>query len=413
MLRLILWPVLMPSFLFGIGTGAMMPVLVLAALQLGASEAFASAIIAVIGAVALVVTVPVGMFIDRVGDKRAMGLATSAAAATLALTIIALAWPSRWSLALFVAALILRTPAATAWNLARQAVLAETVPTPMRGQAMTALGGTMRAGNVAGPLFGALLLTWMPLWSVFAFGMVTAILATALLFIPGLNADFDERTRNTKASRTQEELAAGVRWGAVGLAGAAITTLGVARVAQPILIALWGVRLGWDESQISLVVAVGSAVEMLLMVPGGYLKDRLGRSPILIACLAVYGAGFILAPLWPTSVGLVVAVVVMSVGNGLGAGINMTIGADLSPARGRARFLSIWAMFTQGGQLGGPLAISGLLLAATLPVAMTFVGGLAVAGAVWTAVWTPVLRLPSEGPARLHRRREDAVGADG
>lgn len=184
-------------------------------------------------------------------------------------------------------------------------------------------------------------------------------------------------------------------------------------MAQPILIALWGLRLGWDEAQISLAVALGSAVEMLLMIPGGYLKDRLGRSPILITCLVIYGSGFILAPLWPTSVGFVVAVVVMSIGNGLGAGINMTIGADLSPARGRAKFLSIWAMFTQGGQLGGPLAISGLLLTATLPAAMTFVGALAVAGAVWTAVWSPVLRLPSGGPLRLRKDRTDPVRAEG
>lgn len=413
MLRLILWPVLMPSFLFGIGTGAMMPVLVLAALQLGASEAFASAIIAIVGAVALVVTVPVGMFIDRVGDKRAMGLATSAAAGTLVLTIIALAWPSRWSLALFVAALVLRTPAMTAWNLARQAVLAEAVPTAMRGQAMTALGGTMRAGNVVGPLFGALLLTWWPLWSVFAFGAVTAVVATALLFVRRLNVEFDARTRDNKASRTEEELTAGIRWSAVGLAGTAITTLAVARVAQPILIALWGLRLGWDEAQISLVVAVGSAVEMLLMVPGGYLKDRLGRSPILIICLVVYGTGFVMAPLWTTSVGFVVAVVVMSIGNGLGAGINMTIGADLSPARGRAKFLSIWAMFTQGGQLGGPLAISGLLLAATLPAAMTFVGVMTLAGALWTAVWSPVLKLPSGPPLLRRAAGEDPTAPDG
>lgn len=37
----------------------------------------------------------------------------------------------------------------------------------------------------------------------------------------------------------------------------------------------------------------------------------------------------------------------MAVGNGFGAGINMTIGADLSPSIGRAKFLSIWSMFSQ------------------------------------------------------------------
>src|SRR5690606_36502817 len=135
-------------------------------------------------------------------------------------------------------------------------------------------------------------------------------------------------------------------------AGVATSTLSVARVAQPILIALWGVRLGWSEAQISFVVALGAAIELITMFPGGYLKDHLGRTPTLVMCLVIYGGGFVLIPLWPTSAGFIVAVLVMAVGNGLGAGINMTIGADLSPARGRARFLSIWAMFSQVGLLG-------------------------------------------------------------
>lgn len=400
MLKLILWPVLVPSFLFGAGAGAVMPIMVLAALQLGASDAFASAIIAVMGAVALAVTVPVGVMIDRIGDKRAMALGTGVAAVMTGLTIVALAVPSRWSLALFVASIILRTPATVAWSLARQAVVAETVPTHMRGQAMTALGGTMRAGNLVGPLVGALLLWKLPMWSVFAFAVVTAAVATLMLFIPALNSSFDAQTRRNKASRTEEELAAGVRWGAVGVAGVAVAMLAITRVAQPILVALWGVHLGWNESQISLMVAVGAAIEMVLMFPGGYFKDVLGRAPILIACLVVYGAGFVLAPLWPTAVGFVVAVVVMSVGNGLGAGINMTIGADLSPVRGRAKFLSIWAMFSQGGILGGPLLISGLLLIASLPVAMTAVGVLAGVGAAWTGAWARFMNLPKGLPGR-------------
>ncbi|NLJ54869.1 MAG: MFS transporter, partial [Intrasporangiaceae bacterium] len=80
--RLILWPVLVPSFLLGVALGAMVPVLVLAALQLGASDALASAIVAMMGAAALLSTVPVGLLIDRIGDRRAMALATGLAVVT-------------------------------------------------------------------------------------------------------------------------------------------------------------------------------------------------------------------------------------------------------------------------------------------------------------------------------------------
>ena len=400
MYRLILWPVLVPSFLFAVGGGAMLPVTVLALLQLGASEAFASASMAAIGAVALVVTVPVGAFIDRVGDKRAMALATASSALLLGLNVLALANPAPWSLGVFLGAYMARVAPMVAWGLARQAVVAETVPGPQRGQAMTALGGTQRAGNLVGPLCGAVLLLWFPLWSVYLFAIVTAVTATGLLFVKRLNSEFDAQTLRNRTSHTDEELAQGVRWGAVTLAGISISTLAVARAAFPVLIALWGVHLGWSEAQISFIVAMGAGIEMLLMLPGGYLKDVLGRAFTLVACLVVYGAGFALAPLWPESTGFVVAVVVMSVGNGLGAGINMTIGADLSPVRGRAKFLSIWALFSQVGILGGPLLISALLVAASLPAAMLTVGGIAGGGALWMTAFARLIGLPG----KRHRR---------
>ena len=394
MLRLIFWPVLAPSFLFGVGAGAVMPIQVLAALQLGASEALASALVAIAGVVSLLSTVPVGATIDSLGDRRTMTWATALAGVLFGLTALTLAFPGAWSLPAFIAAIVLRAPAVVAWNLARQAVVAEALPAHQRGKAMTALGGAMRAGALVGPLGGAGLLVALPLWSVFVFAVATAAVATGLLYVPRLNATFDETTQRAKASRTDEELALGVRWKAAWFAGIAITALGVARVSQPVLVALWGTHLGWSEAQISLMVAVGAAIEMLLMVPGGYLKDRIGRSPILAICLAVYGAGFVLAPLAPTGAGFIVAVAVMSVGNGLGAGINMTIGADLSPAVGRARFLSKWAMFSQAATVGGPLAVSGVLLVASLPVAMTTIGSVAALGAAWTVLTRRVTRLP-------------------
>ncbi len=91
MYRLIFWPVLAPSFLLGVASGAMVPVLVLGALAFGASPALAAGIVAMAGATALAVTVPVGVFIDRVGDRRAMAIATAAAVGSILLAVVALA----------------------------------------------------------------------------------------------------------------------------------------------------------------------------------------------------------------------------------------------------------------------------------------------------------------------------------
>ena len=88
--------------------------------------------------------------------------------------------------------------------------------------------------------------------------------------------------------------------------------------------------------------------------------------------------------------GLVIAVLVMALGNGMGGVIKMTIGADLSPSIGRARFLGIWAIFTNIGRLGGPSLVSLLIVVSSLEAGIVAIGGITAAGAAWSATcWSP------------------------
>ena len=206
MLKPILWPVLVPSLLFSIGIGATIPVYVLAALQLGAGNALASGTVTLMGAVSLIFTVPVGILIDRVGDRRAMTLGTVAAVVVTALTVFALAAPLAQPLALtlYIVLLLLRAPVEDIWRLARQAVVAEHMPPAHLGKAMTALGGTMRVGNLLGPLISAALLVWLPLWSVYVFSCLCAVLAVVILNIPALNRGFDDAAARSSRAGTEE-----------------------------------------------------------------------------------------------------------------------------------------------------------------------------------------------------------------
>lgn len=408
--RRLFWPILAPSLLIGVAGGATVPVQVLAAMQLGASASLAAAIVAILGGIGLATTVHAGRLIDRVGDKHAMLLATTVIGSFTLVTVAALAWGGRGALALFMAASFGRAPAMNVWSLARQAYTADHVEAHEVGRAMTALGGTMRVGNLIGPLVGGVLLLWLPLWSVYVLSVACAVLAVAILYSPtGAVAEGPSTSSgngmesslagsgDSPAEPVEATLMVGVRWSAVILAGVAITTLAVARVAQPVIVQLWGVSVGLDESSISLLIAVGAAIEIVLMFPGGYLKDRLGRAVILVTCLLVYGSGFLLmVPLtrWLGIPGMVLAVVVMAVGNGLGAGVNMTIGADLSPAQGRGRFLGVWALFSNVGVLGGPLLISLLVATASVQAAVLVIGAVAVVGAGWMAIFAARIGLP-------------------
>ena len=187
----------------------------------------------------------------------------------------------------------------------------------------------------------------------------------------------------------------GVNWTAVILAGLPVMVLMGLRIVQPVIVQLWGHSIGLSESVVSLLIALGAAIELVIMFPGGYAKDSLGRAPTLIACVSIFGAGFLALVIWPNVTGAFVAVGIMALGNGLGAGINMTIGADLCPSENRGRFLGIWSLFSNTGRVGGPAVVSAFVTFATLGAGIVAIGVAGIAGAVWMAVFANKIGLPS------------------
>ena len=433
-----MWPVLVPFALFAVGLGAIMPILVLGALSLGSTQAFAAAIVGIMGAVSLMATVPAGILIDRLGDFRAMTVATAAAIIVLGSIVAAFIWDSPYSLLVYTLALMVFGPVSDVWSLARQAVVAEVMPPADLAKAMTALGGTQRVGNLVGPMIGAGLMLVFPIWSVFVFSGLTAVAAIAIMALPIAQIPgFDDHPHRAEAAPTSPpddhdpSLTDGdspaeaadpghgdaahprrgkkkdrrppldVRWKSVILTGVTIIALAAARAAQPVVVQLWGVEIGLHKSSISLIIAFGAGLELIVMFLGAYIKDHLGRVATLVACLSIFGTGFVIMVAKPDLAGMVIAAAVMAFGNGLGAGVNMTIGADLSPAVGRPRFLGIWAIFNNGGKLGGPTLLSLIITVTTLRFGVLFPGLLAFLGAVWILIWARQVGLPGR------RRRLD------
>ena len=132
--------------------------------------------------------------------------------------------------------------------------------------------------------------------------------------------------------------------------------------------------------------AGAAVVELEFILPAGTVMDRFGRAAVLVPCLALMGLGYLLAPMAATVPGFIAISLVFAVGNGLGAGINKTLSADLTPSRNRASWLGLWNSFTNAGALIGPalVAVSG---AATVVTACFATGWLSLAGAGWAAWW--------------------------
>ena len=147
---------------------------------------------------------------------------------------------------------------------------------------------------------------------------------------------------------------------------------------------------------------------MTLFYPAGFVMDRWGRKFVAIPCLAILSVGQLLVPLTHEFWSLALVGVLLGFGNGMGSGIVMTLGADFSPAVGRANFLGVWRFIGDVGTAGGPLLVGGIAAIATLGAASVAIGatGLAERDLGRTAharAAAPPPR-PRRGPHRRPRR---------
>ena len=79
----------------------------------------------------------------------------------------------------------------------------------------------------------------------------------------------------------------------------------------------------------------------------------------------------------------------LGVGNGIGSGILMTLGADASPVAGRTQFLGGWRLMGDLGWAAGPALVSAVAVVASLGGAAAAMGAVAWLGAAWLRVWVP------------------------
>jgi MFS family permease len=399
-LRPLATTVYLPSVLFGIAQGAITPVVALSAVDLGASAAVAAFVVSVMGIGKIVGDVPAGWLAGRVGEHRAMLAASALFVAGVAGCLLA---PTVLVLALAAGV----TGAGTsAFGIARQAYVTDVVPDEVRGRALSMLGGTMRIGLFAGPFLGALVMSRLGTDGGYWLGLVTAVIAAVvLLVVTGGDSGrpSDHNGSADTASPGAGESVSGLR--TVRETRRVLLTLGVGalligavRASRQVALPLWGDHIGLDPATTSLIFGLSGAMEMLLFLPGGMVMDRFGRRWVAIPACLILGLSLVLMPLTHSALTLGGAALLMGVGNGIGSGINMTIGSDVSPAAGRAQFLGIWRIFADVGNGVGPVVVGAVAAISTLGVGILAAGALSGVAAVVMARWLPARPRPSLPP---------------
>jgi MFS family permease len=375
-LRSLTLSVYLPTLLFAIGQGAVIPVIPLLAKDLGASVAVASMVVALRGFGTMGFDIPAGLLVSRIGERGAMVVAT------VALTVVAVGAalsPNVW----IYAALVFAMGCAWAvWLLARLSFVTEAAPLDQRGRALSLLGGVNRIGNFIGPFGGGFAAEYLGRDSPLYFQAVLAALACLVLFA-FVRAGEGDRPDAAHGGGAYRRLGRVVRENRQVFltAGLATSAIGILRSSRQAVIPLWGDGLGLSNAEIGIIFGLSSAIDMTLFYPVGMVMDRWGRKWAGVPCLVTMSLGLALIPLTGSFATLLGASLLTSFGNGLGSGIVMTLGADFSPPVGRADFLGVWRLVSDVGTAGGPAVLGAVAAAAGLGAAAVATGGIGIAGA--------------------------------
>ncbi|WP_404439273.1 MFS transporter [Microbacterium aerolatum] len=396
--------VYLPTILFSMGEGAVIPLIPVIAANMGADVAAAALVASALVIGQLCGNLPAGWAVARIGERFTMVIAGVISMIAVVGMVLAPV------IAVFAASVFLLGFCAAAFGLARHAFMTTRVPLEFRARSLSLLGGSFRLGIFVGPFVTAALLqvfgdehaaTW------FFLGCLV-VMVLLVLFGPDPEKTSPPVVNHSPLAEDSGEAVSGsiptfervgifrTMWrfrGVLRRLGLAAASLSAVRSARQVVLPLWGVSLGLDAQTIALVVGVSGAIDFALFYASGQVMDRFGRLWAAMPAMVLMGTGFLVlsvthdgeaAVLW---FGMLAAV--LGVGNGLSSGILLTLGADVAPAQDPAPFLGSWRTLTDAGGAAAPLIVSGVTAIASLSVASAVVGVIGLLGAAGFIRWIP------------------------
>jgi MFS family permease len=255
------------------------------------------------------------------------------------------------------------------WQTTSQVIVADMSTPQNRGRAVATRNTSLRLGQIVGPLMGGVV---AGLWSLQAVFFINAASKFVVMLVTW------RMVRETHPG--QEAVKAGASVGSAdGAPGAeprvtmwaimatkpfvalAMTTVAIAMMNQGVFMTLFPIAAkeegGLDAAQIGTLVAIASAITLLVSFPNGVLVDRLGRKRSLVPGLLLAGVSAILLALVVDFRTALQAAAVFGIAQAMTQGANQTYAMDLAPVDRRGAFLGMWTSFQSLGAFVGPLAI--------------------------------------------------------
>lgn len=381
-LKQLVLPVYLPSALFSIAEGSLIPIIPASAEKLGADLPTAAMIAGLLMLGTVFADLPAARFVNRFGERRAMMFGSFATAIGILFSVFA---ESIFFLGLGV---FIVGAAHAVFGLARHGYIAETVPFSHRARALSLLGGFFRLGGFIGPVLGAALIAIAGLQAIYVAVAVFSSAAGIILLI----------TKSEKMRDTAPNKGGGV-WNITKRERAKLLNLGTAsailtfaRTTRNVGLPLWALHINLDVSQATLIIGLAGALDFALFYLGGKVIDTKGRAWAAVPTLVATGIGLMLIGTSNDAISFLLVAVILAIANSVGSGLVMVIGADLAPADARNEFLAAFRLILDGGvALAAPtLALTTVLVG--LSGGLVIIGGVTIFGG-----WMMYRYLPKHG----------------
>ena len=269
------------------------------------------------------------------------------------------------------------------WAIGREIAGIDLVPLRQRGRLMSGFHGIHSGGMAMGPLVGGILTERVGYQAIFVVFAALALVAVVLGTVaheayPSRGGAPTPRRATTLRSMLSpvrrveamvglfKQIERPLRATYAVLVFATFSSFVFRLTLQAMLPLYAGSQLGFSPAQIGLLFSISGIVIFSMIVPAGFVIDKIGRKWATVPSTGLPALAFVLLPFSDTFLQLAVLVSVMGVANGLSLGSLATSTYDVVPAAARGRLQAARRTIAEVGAVGAPL-VGGILANAFNP----------------------------------------------
>jgi MFS family permease len=357
----------------------LLPIVPLYLREIGLTYTMVTVILAATGVGAVIGGLPIGQFAGRSGPELLFigsTLATTATAALFGVSTAVLA---------LIAFRLVYGMGSVGLRVSVQMLVRDALPPESFGRGFSTLGGATRFASFLGPLMGGLAADLAGFSTAFAIAGAFSLVGLVPFWIARNDRPAGQRFDRPPVPLASLRSALASHGKLIALAGIGPALVLTVRTGRQTVVPLIGDDLGLGATAVGALVAVGTLADLLLFPVSGFLMDRFGRLFAIVPAFSLLGFGMLILGLSSTTGGVVLAGVVMGVGNGMSAGTMFTIGADLAPKES-GPFLATMGMMQDIGVIIGPLLVGWLADTAGLTQSALVLAVVMFFGIAWIVI---------------------------